>query len=269
MKNVLLLIHDDEGQEARFQAALDVARALNGHVTCLDLTVIPEYVDHYAAIGEAGMLLTADHDAEQRHGRRMRTRMENEDVPFDWLQQTGFLAQTIEGRARLTDLIVLSTDDAREMYPYMTHVLGDVLVHTGKPVLAMPPSVRGLDVGGSALVAWDGSQDAEAALAAALPLLQHASSATIFYVDDGSLATSAEEAACYLSRHGVRSTIRSEPVGYDQVGEWLICEAAGRGYDYIVMGGFGHARTMEAIFGGVTRKMLKDCQIPMLLVHRR
>ena len=96
------------------------------------------------------MLLTADHDAEQRHGRRMRTRMENEDVPFDWLQQTGFLAQTIEGRARLTDLIVLSTDDAREMYPYMTHVLGDVLVHTGKPVLAMPPTSSPRTLGGMA-----------------------------------------------------------------------------------------------------------------------
>src|SRR4051812_13689734 len=28
MKNVLLLVHDDAGQEARFQAALDVTRAL-------------------------------------------------------------------------------------------------------------------------------------------------------------------------------------------------------------------------------------------------
>ena len=31
MKSILLLIHDDEGQEARYQAALDVARTVEGH----------------------------------------------------------------------------------------------------------------------------------------------------------------------------------------------------------------------------------------------
>ena len=41
MKNILALMHDDSGQEARYQVALDVTRALEGHLTCLDLTYIP------------------------------------------------------------------------------------------------------------------------------------------------------------------------------------------------------------------------------------
>ena len=39
MKNVLLLIHDDDGQEARLEVALDVVRAIGGHLTCLDVAV--------------------------------------------------------------------------------------------------------------------------------------------------------------------------------------------------------------------------------------
>jgi hypothetical protein len=35
MKNVLLLVHDDLGQEARLQAALDIVRAIGGHLHCL------------------------------------------------------------------------------------------------------------------------------------------------------------------------------------------------------------------------------------------
>lgn len=35
MKNVLLLIHDDDGQEARLQVTLDLTRALDGHLTCV------------------------------------------------------------------------------------------------------------------------------------------------------------------------------------------------------------------------------------------
>lgn len=269
MKNILLLIHDDEGQEARLQAALDVARTTDGHLTCLDLTIIPEFVGDYAPLGGTGMLLAENNVIEAEHGRRLRARMEHEDVPFDWIEKSGFFAQTIEARAGLTDLIVLSTDDAWELSPHMVHVIGDILVHTGKPVLAVPPTTQALNIGGSAMVAWDGSEDAEAALSAAVPLLQHARSVTIYHVDDGSLVTSAEDAACYLSRHGVHSTIKSEPVGFDRVGEWLICEAENSQHDYIVMGGFGHTRTTEAIFGGVTRKMLKECEIPMVLVHRR
>ena len=37
MKNILLLVHDDAGQEARLQVALDLTRALGGHLTCIDV----------------------------------------------------------------------------------------------------------------------------------------------------------------------------------------------------------------------------------------
>ena len=40
-------------------------------------------------------------------------------------------------------------------------------------------------------------------------------------------------------------------------------------YDYVVMGSYGHSRTVETIFGGATQMMLKKCRVPMLLVHRR
>jgi nucleotide-binding universal stress UspA family protein len=269
MKNILLLIHDDEGQEARYLAALDVARAVGGHISCLDLTIIPQYVGDYVVPGVDGMLLAEDDIAEARHGRHMLTRIGREDVSFDWIGQTGFLEQSLEARSALTDLIVLSTDDAWELFPHMVHVIGDILVHTGRPVLAVPPSCRKCDVRGRALVAWNGSDDAEAALAAALPLLQLASSVDLFHVKDGSMQIRAEDAARYLSRHGVESDICSKPVGDERVVEALLAEIADRESDYVVMGGFGHARTLEAIFGGVTRAMLKECEVPMLLVHRR
>ena len=270
MKNILLLIHDDEGQEARYQAALDVARAVEGHLACLDLTIVPEYIGDYSVPMTAGGLLLAEENAiEVAHASRVRTRIEREDVPFDWTSTTGFLSQTLEARSALIDLIVVSTDDADAFFPHMTHVIGDLLVHTGKPVLAVPPACRGITVHGRALVAWDGSQDAEAALCSALPLLQVAKSVTLFHVDNGATATGVGEAARYLARHGITSTIKNEPVGFERVGEALLREVAMARHDFVVMGGFGHARTIEAIFGGPTRTMLRECDVPMLLVHRR
>lgn len=43
MKTLLLLVHDDAGQEARLQAALDLTRALDGHLTCVDIAPIPVF----------------------------------------------------------------------------------------------------------------------------------------------------------------------------------------------------------------------------------
>jgi hypothetical protein len=40
MKSIRLLVHDDEGQEARFQTALDLTRALAGHLTCIDVSMV-------------------------------------------------------------------------------------------------------------------------------------------------------------------------------------------------------------------------------------
>lgn len=39
MKTVLLLGHNDAGQEARLQAALDLTRALSGHLICVDIPI--------------------------------------------------------------------------------------------------------------------------------------------------------------------------------------------------------------------------------------
>ncbi len=35
----------------------------------------------------------------------------------------------------------------------------------------------------------------------------------------------------------------------------------------LVMGAFGHSRLAEALFGGVTRRMLKDSPVPIFIVH--
>jgi nucleotide-binding universal stress UspA family protein len=39
------------------------------------------------------------------------------------------------------------------------------------------------------------------------------------------------------------------------------------GADLIVMGGFGHSRLRERIFGGTTTSMLKNVQVPALMAH--
>src|SRR3546814_18330565 len=44
MKSVLLHINRDSGQKSRLQAALDLVRAQEGHLTCVQVTPIQQYV---------------------------------------------------------------------------------------------------------------------------------------------------------------------------------------------------------------------------------
>lgn len=263
MKNILLMIHDDEGQEARYQAALDIARQLDGHVRCLDLTTIVfDHARDYA-------LLVNEQQREEANRARMLPRIEREDVQFEWIDATGFIARSIEHHAALTDLIVLSSDPQGTAFPYMGDAIADLLTGLGKPILVMPAVSRGFKLGGRVLVAWDGSDNAEAALTAAIPLLQRAAHVALFHVDDGSLKLPIEDAASYLSRNHIKPMIKREAAGIDSAGKAILTEAVSGHYDYVVLGAYGHSRTMEKIFGGTTHRMLQRSPIPMFLAHRR
>ena len=53
----------------------------------------------------------------------------------------------------------------------------------------------------------------------------------------------------------------------DATSSILFAKANTGKYDYLVMGGFGHPRFIEALFGGVSRRMLKESPIPLFLAH--
>lgn len=267
MKNVLVLMHDDAGQEARFQAALDLTRALDGHLACIDVAVAPVFVGDYAGTGGEALLMADERANEQRNRERMEARLRTEDVPFEWSDASGFLSPNVRDAAGLADVVVLNRELDTYPYPDMREVVGEVVIKSGRPVVAVPETGRGFNAFGPALIAWDGSREAEAALRAAVPLLTKASSVTILEVGDGSIKTPAEEAAEYLSRHGIKPIIRRETAAMDLPSTVILDTIEQIRAAYLVMGGFGHSRFLEAAFGGVTNRMLKECPIPVFLAH--
>jgi nucleotide-binding universal stress UspA family protein len=47
----------------------------------------------------------------------------------------------------------------------------------------------------------------------------------------------------------------------------LLNHASDTGADLLVMGAYGHSRLREFILGGVTRSLLREMTIPVLLSH--
>lgn len=265
MKNILVMIHDDDGQEARLQAALDVTRAVNGHLTCLDISLVTPFVGDATGISGGAMLIELERTSEAANRTRLEPRLAREGVCWTWIDTTDYAEPAIENAATLADLIVVNRAVDSLPMPDMRNVAASLIVNSGKPVLAVPDDAKGLDVAGSALIAWDGSREAADALGAAVPLLRLAEKVTILQVEDGSIAIPAEEAAAYLSRHDIHAVIVRK--SGRPAAEAILDSAYAGPFDYLVMGGFGHSWTMEALFGGVTRRLLDDCPIPILIAH--
>lgn len=267
MKTILMLVHDDGGQEARFQAALDLARTLEGHLTCLDVTIMPAMVVS-DALGDAGfgLLLQEEKQRETANRVKVEARLAHEDVRWDWRDAAGEAASCLRDAAALADLIVVNRQLEACPVPDMRALAGDLVVNARTPVLAVPDGLVRLDLD-RALIAWDGSTAAAAALRAAVPLLRHAEDVTIIAIGDESDRLPAQAAAAYLSRYDVHARIEQVALDRAKVGDVLLERVSNGRIGYVVMGGFGHHRVAEALFGGVTRMMLTKSPVPIFLAH--
>jgi nucleotide-binding universal stress UspA family protein len=267
MKNVLVPIHDDPGQESRIQAALDLTRALDGHLTCLVTITPPQALPEvYMAVGYDQLVAAERADAESNRAR-VEARLSVEDVRWNCIEVTAHPVAAIEQAIGLADIVVLNRKLDGFALPDWLEVTSETIIASRKPVVAVPEAARGFVTSGPALVAWDGSAEAAAALRAAVPLLQKAARVTLLEIDDGHIEQQGEEAAAYLSRYGVHARLVHEPRGNSDLAQLILDHAVSGKAGYVVMGGFGRGRLREALFGGVTRTLLRSSPVPLVLVH--
>lgn len=267
MKNILVLIHDDAGQEARLRVALDLVRAVDGHLVCVDVALSPSVADDYVGPGYASILVEDEVRAEEENRIRLEKRLAQEGVAFDWHNATGDVASCLSNVAQVCDIAVLNRDLGVREYPDMFDVAADVILRARLPVLAVPGNATALNFRGTVLIAWDGSRDADTALRAAVPLLTLARQVALLYVEDGSINIPIEDAQRYLARHGIGAEIRRARAFMTRPGAVIQHEIAAIGADYVVMGGFGRSRFIEAVFGGATQTLLTEASIPLLIAH--
>lgn len=177
--------------------------------------------------------------------------------------------------ARVADVVVLSQGSlAPDMVPH-------VLLHAARPVLVLPATSAPVPpvIGRRVLAAWDAGREAARALAGALPLLKRAARVDLVVCDTQADGRAASEAAladpvAWLARHGVAATLqvhllegRRGRMARDAVGEALLSLAADCGADLLVMGAYAHSRMRETILGGVTRTVLSQMTLPVLMEH--
>lgn len=263
MKTILLHIRDDAAMEARFQAALALARQQGGHLTCVQtLPSLLYAADPATSPGAYELLFQSIEEPARVQRAALEERLNGEGLAWDWRVETGGAAAILLQEAQLSDLMVIgSGDEALDM-----SVAGSLIMHAQVPLLAVSGEVERFDPTGPIMIAWNGAPEAANAVRHGLPLLRAAASVHIICVAEQSPGLPASNLAAYLSRHGIHAEVQ-ERLAEPSIEEVLQAAAGELGVSCIVMGGYGHSRMREFVFGGVTRAMLRGCPVPLLLSH--
>lgn len=244
----------------------------NVHVSATLVSVSPQSAYGFDTVGagaSAGMWIERP-DRDRRDGEvELKRRLERfpRPVPIERVEYLAGMGAELAGvqsrRASLT--MMLRPADAPNQ-PMRSAMFENILFESGRPVLVVPPGWRKKALGGTILVAWDGSRAATRALADAQPLLARAGNIFVVTVDQKSTGgVTGSDIAAHLRRLGIRCQQRDVPRTDKPPEDALLEECVAVGADLIVMGGYRHSRLQEKLFGGVTQRLLLTSPVPLLI----
>lgn len=270
VKSILLHIHDDCGQAGRIAVALDLARAHQSHITCLQITPYNSYVvgDPFGGLYASSQLLDALQAREDEERRRIEHLLKAEGVSWDWEHIDGNVADALVSQARLADVLIVSRQEkGRDDAPPPLPIVADIAMHARAPVLVVPPGTAYFDAGGSVVIAWNGSIEAAHSLRLTLSFLRLAAEVNIIAVSNEESDFPSAAAGRYLARHGIASKLHEWPQEGRTIAQTLSDAAQQLAASSLVMGAYGHSRLRETVLGGVTRDLLSETSMPLLLAH--
>ncbi|MFD2262939.1 universal stress protein [Lacibacterium aquatile] len=182
---------------------------------------------------------------------------------IDWRTDTSETIDFIDEMTCSADLTVASRLLKDNLAPMMFDPK-DLIMRAGRPVLLLPDVAPKFSAE-RILIAWKNTREARRAVHDALPFLKRAE--MVHLAAYGRDPDDYGDAVDYLKRHGVEAVVRAEGASDSQVPAKLLSAATAVSADMIVCGAYGHSRTREWMFGGVTRDLMDICPIPCLFSH--
>jgi nucleotide-binding universal stress UspA family protein len=287
---VLLPVSGSSADPEVFAMALTVARSFDSHL--LALHVRPDVQRDVAALAASDGGMTAgidtilermetDADAREKaasdewHAFCSQNNIPGTDGPggkgmtCEWFSEVGTEADWLAEYGRIADLIVVGRGEEQWGPDY--GLMEAALMDTGKPVL-IAPRTAGATVAamnGVVGIAWKDRREAAGAIRGAMPFIHAAAQVIVFIVPES--ADDTDKSHLRLVRmlrwHNPNISIQSLSDSERTPVALLLDAAAKADCGMLVMGGYGHTRLREAVFGGFTRAVLAAAPLPVLMAH--
>jgi nucleotide-binding universal stress UspA family protein len=287
IKTILVAATGNDSDTATFAAALAIARPFAAHLDVLHVRLDPVSVavamttDAGGGALATGLIAQLEQDAGERAKKAQETftgfctaaglaatsapsPAEAAAPSAEWHLEIGEEPRCMADYAVAADLIV--TPRAVGEAAAARATLEAVLLESGRPILipaatAMPANFERI------AIAWKPTPQAARAVAAAMPFLARAREIVVITVtEEADGRDQADRLVRNLAWHGLAATALRLAPGPDGAAATLLAHAGERA-DLLVMGGYGHNRLREWVFGGVTERALTDAPLPVLMAH--
>lgn len=208
--------------------------------------------------------------ADRAHAKISQSQVSSSEVCLvEALYQTAWEAVAKECFA--ADLIVVGRSGDPAAASRQAQGLASLLMQSGLPILIVPSQAPASSmVPRKIVVAWHSSREARRALNDALPLLHEVESVEMLSYDsdtDSKDPMRRHALIEHLARHGVTAHSTAQGSKGMDIASLIFAHAKKTGADLVVAGAYGHSRFREWAFGGVTREMLLNAPIPVLMSH--
>lgn len=273
-KDILVHLDSSPACGSRIDVAVQCARKFDAKLT--GLYVVGLAPMHQYAEADLGPELVEAHDRYMREAaheaeRLFHERCRSANISAEWLQVEGALPDLVLLHGRFADLIVAGQRNTERLDPGTAPELPEhVILDAGRPVLVVPYEGTFSTVGERVAIAWKSNRGAARAVNDALPFLKMAKDVCVIAINaedgiSGDGGNPAADVVTHLSRHGITAQARSLTAERGTLGQTLRDEISGFNADLLVMGAFGRSRWRELVMGGVTRSMLGNMNLPVLM----
>ncbi len=275
-RDVLVVADDTPECTQRMQFAARLAARHEAHLIGMMLRYGQTYAERteaYVVAADEKRRRAAEDAAHVRIREELERQARAAGVPFEWYSAEGEPVRTVSLFCRHADIAVIGQSVERPGALGTVRDLAElVALASGRPVVTVPRSGAPAGAGERVMVAWDAGREATRAVADSLPVLQRAEQVLVYSVDpeergDRHGDLPGVDVARHLARHDINAKVETVSGSDSDAGDMILNRIAEAGIDLLVMGAYGHTRIRELWLGGVTRQMMRNMTVPVLLSH--
>lgn len=277
-KNILISLNDTKNIDHTLKTACHLARRHDAHLTAV--FIIPSVrtmVDYY---GSNSVLLDIQNDERDYHKKtanemiaKFETAMAKSDVrgkAHMVKSPVTDISDTFIEQAMTNDLVLMPQIDPEDDYGLESNFVEKILMGSGRPVLLLPRNKTYENIGDIISIGWNLKPEAARACFDAVPLFAKNSEVYVTWVDAHLNKSSSgdlpgAEIAETLAHYGFGVSSISTKSDDKNIGKALLEDAKIRKSDLLVMGAYGHSRLHEYVFGGATKYILNNMDLPVLM----
>ncbi|MCC6946925.1 MAG: universal stress protein [Bradyrhizobiaceae bacterium] len=279
MKTILIPATRGETTRPALETALLLARRFDSYMEGFALRWS---FSAFAGIEAAGVVPVEafqreDEEEEKRARELFEGFMQSQGVPrgdgskgalsYGWIENAPEGDSFAGSLGRVFDVIVMARPEATASGLHH-RAIESALFESGRPLLLAPPKAPG-EIATNVLVHWNSSTEQARATALALPLLERAERVTVLTVIGGNAVPgpSAEQMIRYLRRNGVKAEPMTVELEGKTTGEAVLKAADKTGSNLLIKGAYTQSRLRQVVFGGPTRHIIENANLPVLLAH--